>query len=70
MPVGIPCGGWSVVHSRNERYPIAGLVCAETIAVLSDTDVLRALTQADAELAAGQGENEATLRAAMRSRRQ
>jgi antitoxin YefM len=61
------------VHGR----PTAALIAVEdlesleeTIAVLSDTDVLRALSQADTELAAGQGESEATLRAAMRSRRQ
>ncbi len=59
------------VHGR----PAAVLVAVEdlesleeTIAVLSDSDVLRALTAADAELAAGHGESEETLRAAMRKR--
>jgi antitoxin YefM len=41
----------------------------ETIAVLSDSDVLRALIDADQELAAGNGEDEASLREAMRARR-
>ena len=61
------------VHGR----PTAVLVAVEdlesleeTIAVLSDTDVVRALADADAELAAGRGESEATLRAAMAARRQ
>jgi antitoxin YefM len=60
------------VHGR----PAAVLVAIEdlesleeTIAVLSDSDAVRALAVADAELAAGQGESEETLRAAMRSRR-
>ena len=59
------------VHGR----PSAVLVAVEdlesleeTIAVLADSDVLRALTDADAELAAGHGESEETLRAAMRKR--
>jgi prevent-host-death family protein len=42
----------------------------ETIAVLSDPAMLRALAEADAELARGEGENEDMLRAAMRARRQ
>jgi antitoxin YefM len=61
------------VHGR----PAAVLVAVddlesleETIAVLSDSDLLRALTDADTELAAGQGESEDMLRTAMRSRRQ
>ncbi|MCH9722885.1 MAG: type II toxin-antitoxin system Phd/YefM family antitoxin [Actinomycetia bacterium] len=41
----------------------------ETIAVLSDPAALRALGRADAELAAGQAENEASLAAAMGVRR-
>lgn len=56
------------VHGR----PAAVLVAVEdlesleeTIAVLSDADALRALAAADAELAAGRGESEATLRAAI-----
>ena len=60
------------VHGR----PTAVLVAVddlesleETIAVLSNTDALRALAVADAELAAGRGESEAALRAAMASRR-
>ncbi len=60
------------VHGR----PTAVLVAVEdlesleeTIAVLSDADVVRALATADAELAAGGGESEATLRAAMAARR-
>lgn len=60
------------VHGR----PVAVLVAVddleslkETIAVLSDAAALRALGQADAELARGQGEDEATLREAMRARR-
>ena len=42
----------------------------ETIAVLSDPAMLRALAEADAELARGEGEDEDALRAAMRARRQ
>jgi antitoxin YefM len=60
------------VHGR----PTAVLVAVEdlesleeTIAVLSDADVVRALVDADAELAAGGGESEATLRVAMAARR-
>ena len=60
------------VHGR----PTAVLVAVddlesleETIAVLSDNDVLRALADADAELAAGNAESEARLRAAMSARR-
>ena len=60
------------VHGR----PTAVLVAVEdlesleeTIAILSDADALRALADADAELAAGRGEGEATLRAAMAARR-
>ena len=60
------------VHGR----PTAVLVAVddlesleETIAVLSDSNVVRALTDADTELAAGEGESEETLRAAMRARR-
>ena len=41
----------------------------ETIAVLSDAAALRALTEADAELVRGEGENEDSLRDAMRARR-
>lgn len=41
----------------------------ETIAVLSDAAALRALSEADAELARGEGENEGSLAAAMRARR-
>ena len=59
------------VHGR----PTAVLVAVddlesleETIAVLSDSSVVRALTDADTELAAGHGESEETLRAAMRAR--
>ena len=37
----------------------------ETIAVLSDPDVLRAFADGDAELAAGGGETAAALRSAM-----
>ena len=40
----------------------------ETIAVLSDTAAVHALTESDAELARGQGEDEQTLAAAMRNR--
>lgn len=60
------------VHGR----PTAVLVAVEdlesldeTIALLSDNDVLRALAAADAELDAGAGETEADLRAAMAARR-
>jgi antitoxin YefM len=60
------------VHGR----PTAVLVAVEdldsleeTIAVLSDGAALRALADADAELAEGGGESEATLRAAMAARR-
>lgn len=59
------------VHGR----PAAVLVAVddlesleETIALLADSDMVRALTEADAELAAGKGESEETLRAAMRAR--
>lgn len=41
----------------------------ETIAVLADPEALRALGQADAELARGEGETQASLDAAMRARR-
>lgn len=41
----------------------------ETIAVLSDATALRALGEADAELARGEGESQDTLTAAMRARR-
>ena len=60
------------VHGR----PTAVLVAVEdlesleeTIAVLSNADVVRALADADAELAAGGGESEAKLRNAMAARR-
>jgi len=41
----------------------------ETIAILSDSAALRALSEADAELARGEGENEDDLAAAMQARR-
>ncbi|BBZ76786.1 antitoxin [Mycolicibacterium anyangense] len=41
----------------------------ETIAVLSDSAALRALSEADAELARGEGETEGDLAAAMQARR-
>jgi antitoxin YefM len=41
----------------------------ETIAILSDTEAMRALAQADAELARGEGEDQASLEAAMQARR-
>ena len=41
----------------------------ETIAVLSDADVVRALDQADGELARGEGEGHESLAAAMAARR-
>jgi antitoxin YefM len=41
----------------------------ETIAVLSDSVAMHALSEADAELARGEGENEDSLAAAMRARR-
>jgi antitoxin YefM len=41
----------------------------ETIAVLSDSAALRALNEADAELARGEGEDEVSLAAAMQARR-
>lgn len=41
----------------------------ETIAVLSDAGVVRALDQADAELARGEGEGQESLAAAMEVRR-
>lgn len=60
------------VHGR----PAAVLVAVddlealeETIAVLSDAATLRDLSDADAELARGEGEDEASLAAAMRARR-
>jgi antitoxin YefM len=40
----------------------------ETIAVLSDTDTLQHLIEADAEIACGEGESEEQLAAAMRRR--
>ncbi|OQZ91106.1 prevent-host-death protein [Mycobacterium alsense] len=60
------------VHGR----PTAVLVAVddlesleETIAILSDPAALRALGQADAELARGEGQNQDSLAAAMRARR-
>lgn len=41
----------------------------ETLAVLSDSAVLRALDEADAELVRGEGEGQESLAAAMRARR-
>lgn len=41
----------------------------ETIAVLSDAAALHALSEADAELARGEGEDQDSLAAAMRARR-
>lgn len=41
----------------------------ETIAVLSDPTLLRALAEADAELARGEGEDQESLAAAMHARR-
>jgi prevent-host-death family protein len=41
----------------------------ETIAILSDTAAMRALAQADAELARGEQEGQASLDAAMQARR-
>lgn len=41
----------------------------ETLAVLSDTAAMRALREADEELARGAGEDEQTLAAAMADRR-
>jgi antitoxin YefM len=41
----------------------------ETIAVLSDTDALRDLLEAEAEIARGEGESEEQLAQAMRRRR-
>ncbi len=41
----------------------------ETIAVLSDPALLRALGEADAELARGEGEDQKSLTAAMQARR-
>ncbi len=41
----------------------------ETIAVLSDSAVLHALAEADAELARGEGEDQESLAAAMHARR-
>lgn len=60
------------VHGR----PTAVLVAVEdresleeTLAVLSDSEALRMLADAETELAAGAGESEADLRAAMDARR-
>jgi prevent-host-death family protein len=60
------------VHGR----PTAVLVAVEdlesleeTIAILSDVDALRSLADADAELARGEGEDEATFVAAIQARR-
>ena len=41
----------------------------ETIAILSDVAALRSLADSDAELARGEGEDEAGLARAMRARR-
>ncbi len=41
----------------------------ETLAILADSAALRALAEADAELADGRGENQASLEAGMRARR-
>ncbi|WP_161600525.1 hypothetical protein [Mycolicibacterium hodleri] len=41
----------------------------ETIAVLSDAATMNALSEADAVLARGEGENQSSLAAAMRERR-
>jgi antitoxin YefM len=41
----------------------------ETVALLADANALRALAESDAELARGEGEDEASLAAAMRARR-
>jgi antitoxin YefM len=41
----------------------------ETIALLSDSEAMRQLAQAEAEIAAGQGESEEQLAEAMRRRR-
>jgi len=41
----------------------------ETIAVLSDSDALRRLSEAEAEIAGGEGESAEQLAAAMRTRR-
>ena len=41
----------------------------ETLAVLSDSDLIRALQTAEAEIAAGEGETEQDLAAAMAARR-
>lgn len=41
----------------------------ETIAVLSDAEAMRALAEADAELARGEGDNQDSLDAAMQARR-
>ncbi|MCV7216886.1 type II toxin-antitoxin system Phd/YefM family antitoxin [Mycobacterium crocinum] len=60
------------VHGR----PVAVLLAIddlesleETIAVLSDSAAVRALSRADAELARGEGETEEDLATAMRARR-
>lgn len=60
------------VHGR----PVAVLLAIddlesleETIAVLSDASMLHALSEADAELARGEGEDQSGLAAAMRARR-
>ena len=60
------------VHGR----PAAVLVAVddlealeETIAILSDAATMRALSDADAELARGEGEDETSLAAAMLARR-
>jgi len=60
------------VHGR----PTAALVALEdlesleeTIAILSDTDAMRQLAKADAELARGEGETQEELAEAMRRRR-
>jgi antitoxin YefM len=73
----------SRVNSQHERVtvtvhgrPSAVLLAVEdlesleeTIAILSDAEVVRQLTDSEAELATGQGENEDQLSEAMRRRR-
>ena len=41
----------------------------ETLAILSDPALLRSLSEADAELARGEGEDQQSLAAAMQARR-
>jgi prevent-host-death family protein len=56
------------VHGRPSAVLLAVEDLEETVAVLSDTDALRQLIEAEAEIARGEGETEEQLGEAMRRR--